>query len=206
LPAIVGGLSIGIPMTSAAWLEATVTAPEFLRDYFSFRAALAVQHVPWLRGKGYRFINAGVDLASRTGPVFSPSTFRRILGGALRTVADACRRQGVVYCFRSDGNLWSLMDALFAETGVQAYGEVDRQASMTVGAIRERFPDLIILGNVSSTTLCDGAEADVRRETRDSLRESGGLGYIAGPSNAIVHGTPARNVRAMCEEIVGYRP
>ena len=205
-PSIVGGLGLGIPMTSAAWLEATVLEPEFLEEYFAFRAALAVQHIGWLRRQGYRFINAGLDLASSSGPVFSPATFRRLLGPPLKRIADECRDQGMVYCFRTDGNVWTLMDELFAHKGIQAFGEVDRQASMTVGGIRTRYPALLILGNVSSTTLCTGTEADVRRETRASLEESGGLNYIAGPSNAIVHGTPARNVWAMRGEIEQYRP
>lgn len=205
-PAIVGALGIGIPMTSTAWLEATVLEPEFLADYFAFRAEIAVQHVGWLRRQGYRFINAGVDLASSTGPVFSPATFRRLLGPPLKRVADECRRHGMIYCFRTDGNVWSLRDELFAHTGIQAFGEVDRQASMTVGRLRAAHPDLIILGNVSSTTLCNGTEADVRRETRACLEESGGRNFIAGPSNAIVHGTPVRNVWAMREEIAHYHP
>ncbi len=205
-PSIVGGLGLGIPMTSAAWLEAAAIAPDFLGEYFAFRAALAAQHVGWLRARGYRFINAGVDLASRSGPMFSAGTFRRILGKPLAAIAAECRRQGVTYCFRTDGNIWGLMDALFVETGIGAYGEVDRQASMEVGAIRSRYPDLIILGNVSSSTLSNGSEADVRSETRASLRESGGSHYIAGPSNAVVHGTPIRNVLAMRDEIEGWRP
>ncbi len=205
-PALVGGLGIGIPMTSTAWLEATVLEAEFLADYFTFRAELAVQHVGWLQRKGYRFINAGVDLASSSGPVFSPATFRRLLGPPLQKVADECRRHDVAYCFRTDGNIWSLMDELFTNTGIQAFGEVDRQATMTVAGIRSRYPELLILGNVSSTTLCNGTEADVRRETQACLEESGGRNFIAGPSNAIVHGTPVRNVYAMREEIERYQP
>jgi len=205
-PAIVSGIGIGIPMTSAAWLEATAMDPEFLSEYFAFKAVLGVQHVTWLHGKGYRFINAGADLASNLGPVFSPATFRRILGQPLKVVADECRKHGMAYCFRTDGNIWCLMDDLFTDAGVQAYGEVDRLASMTVGDIRAKYPGLLILGNVSSTTLCNGTEAEVRQETRSSLEESDGLNYIPGPSNAIVHGTPVRNVLAMREEIDSYRP
>lgn len=205
-PSIVQGIAIGIPMTSAAWLEATALEPEFLSEYFMFQAGLALQHIAWLRDKGYRFINAGADLASNLGPVFSPATFRAILGEPLKIISDECRRLGMTYCFRTDGNIWCLMDELFTRSGVQAYGEVDRQATMTVGGIRAKYPELLILGNVSSKTLCDGTEEEVRRETRASLEESRGLNYIAGPSNAIVHGTPARNVWAMIEEIEGYRP
>ena len=205
-PCIASGIGFGIPMTSTAWLEATVSDPGFLAEYFEFRAEAGLPQVAWLRDRGYRFINAGVDLASRTGPVFSPATFRRLLGGPLARIAAECRRLGMTYCFRTDGNTWRLMDELFGATGIQAYGEVDREAGMAVGAIRARFPDLVILGNVSSTVLSRGSEAEVREETRAGLEESGGINYIAGPSNAVVHGTPARNVLAMVDEIERYRP
>jgi hypothetical protein len=205
-PTIVNGLSIGIPMSSTAWLEATVMEPDFLCEYFTWKAELAVQHIPWLRKKGVRFINAGMDLASSSGPVLSPATFRRILGRPLKQVADECRKRGMVYCYRTDGNIWALMDEIFSGTGIQAYGEVDRQASMTVREVRAKYPDLLLLGNVSSTTLGNGTEAEVRQETKASLQESGGRNYIPGPSNAIVHGTPAKNIWAMREEIERYNP
>jgi len=205
-PTIGSGAGFGIPMTSEAWLEAVATEPEFLADYFEFRADDAIRQIAWLRERGYRFINAGVDIASRKGPVLSPASFRSILARPLSRVAAECRRLGLVYCFRTDGNAWALMDDLFGSTGIQAYGEVDREATMAVGAIHARFPGLIVLGNVSSSVLSQGTEAQVREETRAGLEESQGLGYIAGPSNAVVHGTPARNVLAMVEEIERYRP
>jgi Uroporphyrinogen decarboxylase (URO-D) len=205
-PAIGSGAGFGIPMTSAAWLEAVATEPGFLAEYFEFRADDAIRQVGWMRERGYRFINAGVDIASRRGPVLSPASFRAILSGPLRRVAAECRRLGLVYCFRTDGNTWALMDDLFGATGIQAYGEVDREASMAVGAIHARHPGLIVLGNVSSSVLSQGTEAQVREETRAGLEESRGLDYIAGPSNAVVHGTPAPNVLAMVEEIERYRP
>jgi uroporphyrinogen-III decarboxylase len=74
---------------------------------------------------------------------------------------------------------------------------------MTVGKLREKYPGVILLGNVSSVTLCSGTEQQVREEVRATLSEAGGYDYIAGPSNAIVHGTPVENVYAMVEEITG---
>ena len=46
---------------------------------------------------------------------------------------------GVHYYFRSDGNLWPLMDMLFSEAACPGYGETDRDAQMTVAAVRERY-------------------------------------------------------------------
>ena len=193
-------------MTSVAWLEASLLEPEFLIEYFMAKAEISLKYINYLYKQGIKFIIAGADLASNSGPVFSPDTFKRILVKPLKIVADECKKYDMVYCFRTDGNIWSLMDHMFLETGVQAYGEVDREASMDVGHIREKYPNLIILGNASSATLCNGSEEEVRIETRRSLEESAGRNYIPGPSNAIVHGTSAANVYAMVDEIRKYKP
>lgn len=205
-PVIAGGVPIPVQMTSPAWLEATLLETEVLKEYYQYRAEIGVKHIEWLAQQGFQWINGGGDIAANEGPILSPRTFAELFSGPLQTLAEACRKNGVCYCYRTDGNIWSLMDTIFAEAGVQAYGEVDRYASMTVGEIRKRYPNLIILGNVSSSTLCTGTEEEVRQETRRTLQESGGSHYIPGPSNAIVHGTPVANIAAMLEEIDRYEP
>lgn len=203
---IAGALAIGFDMYDTVWLEATALHAELLRDYYLHTAMGMAKQVKWFKEHGFRFLNAGSDIAAQYGPVISPRAFGIMLEPALKLMAEECARQGIVYCYKSDGNMWSLCDCLFGSAGLQAYGEADRLASMTVGELRKRYPGLIILGNVSSVTLCNGSEQQVREETRATLMESGGFDYIAGPSNAIVHGTPVRNVFAMAEEIKNFRP
>jgi len=205
-PTMVKGLGLGIPMHSTIWLEATALEPEVLSEYFMYCAEKTAQHVKWLHRKGFRYINGGADIASSRGPIYSPSSFKRIMVPALNRLMDECHKYGMVYCYKSDGNLWVIADCLFKEVGIPSYGEVDRDASMTVRKLREFYPDLIILGNISSATLHKGTEKDVREETRATLEESGGYNYIAGPSNAIMHGTPVRNIYAMIDEIEKYKP
>lgn len=205
-PCIVGALSIGFSMTNTVWLEALVLESDLLRDYYLYEAEKGIQHIPWLKKQGYKFINGGADIAANTGTIFSPRTFEKVFMPALKKIAQECEKHGMVYCYRTDGNIWGISDAMFQDAGVQAFGEVDRLASMTVGSLREAYPDLIILGNISSSTLCVGSVDDVRKETRLSLEESQGYNYIPGPSNAIVHGTPVENVYAMVEEIDRYKP
>lgn len=202
---LAGALSIGLSMDSAEWLEATALAPELLRDHYLRIALGMARQVSWFREQGLRFINAGSDIAAQDGPVISPRAFSFIVEPALTVLAGECARQGMTYCYRSDGNMWGLCESIFVRAGVQAYGEVDRNASMTVGAVHARYPGVVILGNVSSFTLCNGTEEQVREETRATLTESAGYDYIAGPSNAIVHGTPVKNVWAMVEEIKKFK-
>jgi hypothetical protein len=187
-------------------LEATALEPELLRDYYLYLATGMARQVRWFKARGFSFLNAGADIASQSGPVISPRSFGFIMEPALKVLALECERLGMTYCYRSDGNMWSLCDSIFRRAGVQAYGEADRLASMTVGRLHERYPDVVILGNISSITLCNGSEQQVREETRATLVESGGVDYIPGPSNAVVHGTPVKNLWAMVEEIKAFKP
>ena len=147
-----------------------------------------------------------MDLAMQNGVIYSPAAFRRVIFDGLKIPSDACRKEGMVYCYRTDGNIWAIFDMMFSEIGIRAYGEVDRLADMTVEKIRRRAPSLILLGNSSSATLHSASEAEVREETARSLRESGGTGFLPGPSNAIMAGTPVKNLFAMAEEIEKYNP
>jgi hypothetical protein len=205
-PAFINGLGLFFPMENVVWLEATAAEPELLRDYYLYQAEILVQHVKWLHEQGYRFISAGSDIASNTGPIISPNAFRTIFVPALKKLSDECRKYGMFYCYRTDGNIWSISDYMFNEAGVQAYGEVDRAASMTVASLRQKYPGIIIVGNVSSATLNTGTIEEVRKMTRESLEESDGYNYFPGPSNAIMHGTKLENIYAMLEEIENYRP
>ena len=205
-PTIITGPGMGIPIYNPVWLEATALEPDVLVDYFLYQAEKSIQHIGWIHRHGFRFVNGGADVASNTGPVYSPTTFKNIMIPAYKKIADECNKYGIVYCYRSDGCMWPLADYLFKEAGIQAYGEVDRDASMTVGKIREKYQDLIILGNISSATLQQGTEQDVRNETSRTLIESGGYNYIPGPSNAIMHRTPVENIYAMIDEIEKFRP
>lgn len=142
-------------------------------------------------------IYGGGDLAGETGPMYSPDSFRRVLLPAYRWAMERTNPLGVHYFFRTDGDIWPLMDMIFSEAGCPGYGETDRDAKMTVAAVRDAFPDLVIWGNVSSVTLTHGSAGDVREQSLQIREEAASRGYFQGCSNAIVKGTPVENVEAM---------
>lgn len=145
-------------------------------------------------------IFGGGDLAGNIGPFYSPAMFREIvLPGYLRASA-VLNPLGVHHFFRSDGNLWPLMDMIFGEAACPGYGETDRDATMTVAAVRAKFPNLVIWGNVSSSLLARGTPEQVRVQAAAALAESGRRGYFQGCSNALIQGTPLENIRAMFGE------
>jgi uroporphyrinogen decarboxylase len=139
----------------------------------------------------------GGDLAGNNGPIYSPESFRQIMLPALKHMMEEFKNCGIHYVFRSDGNLWPIMDMLFKEAGCQGYGEADRACGMTVKALRARYPKLVIWGNFSSDQLLRQSASWIRDETQRIFAESGGTGYFNGASNAILKGTPVENVLAL---------
>jgi hypothetical protein len=181
-------------------LELMVTEPDLFRRKTSLQADYAIAVGQALLESGMPpVMSGGGDLAGTQGPIYSPAMFRHmVLPGYVKALKEL-NRMGIHYFFCSDGNLWTLMDMLFGEAAIPGYGEMDRDATMTVAAVRAKFPKMVIWGNVSSSLLMDASVPEVREQARAALAESGGTGYFQGCSNAIVHGTPVENVLAMLE-------
>ena len=190
-----GGIGVGYDPDD---LELMVTAPDLLRRKVMLQADHAIAVGRAVLDAGLPAVmSGGGDLAGKHGPIYSPAMFRAVVLPGYVKALTALNRMGVHYYFCSDGNLWTLMDMLFGEAGCLGYGEMDRDATMTVAAVRARFPRLVIWGNVSSSVLMHGTPEDVREQAQAALSEAGGRGYFQGCSNAIVQGTPAENVWAM---------
>jgi len=189
------GIGVGI---EADDLELMVTAPDLVRRKTMLQAEYAIAIGRAILEAGLPPVMAGGgDLAGTQGPMYSPAMFRDLVLPAYVKAISALNAMGIHYYFRSDGNLWPLMDMLFAEAGCPGFGETDRDAAMTVAAVRAQFPHLVIWGNVSSSLLMYGTPGEVTAQARATLDEGGNRGVLLGCSNAIVHGTPLENVVAM---------
>ena len=204
-PCTLSACSVYTENTDPVWLETMVLEGETVSEYLLFNQQYVDIHLKYLKSKGYEYINAGCDLAAQNAPFYSPNTFEEVILPALSKVTAAAHAAGLKYGYRTDGNTWPLFDKLFVESGVDVYGECDRDAGMTVAKVLDASPTLVILGNICSATLNLGTEQQVREEVRATLEESGGMRYIPGPSNAIMHGTPVENVFAMVDEIEKFK-
>jgi uroporphyrinogen-III decarboxylase len=155
---------------------------------------------------GLRFIGGGGDFASNSGPFYSPRAFHELTFPALKKVSDACHKHGLFHMFASDGNLWPVADDLFGASGVDAFYEIDGRAGMDLAKLRQRFPHLTLLGNISSFILHRGAKAEVIAETRACLEAAKQYGsIIVGCSNQIVSQTPIENFWAMMDTLHRHR-
>jgi len=190
-----GAVCVGMDTDSLMLLA---TNPELVRRKVMLQARGAVAMGRALKREGLPgVLVAGGDLAGNDGPFYSPESFRQVMLPALKYLAAQLAETGTHYIFRSDGNMWPVADMLFKEAGLPAFGEVDRDAGMTVGALRRRYPRLVCWGNMSVNQLARRSAQWVRDEARRIIDESGGTGYFHGPSNAVMRDVPVENVEAM---------
>jgi len=97
-------------------------------------------------------------------------------------------------------------DDLFGAAGVDGYYEIDRRAGMGLETLRDRFPRLILLGNLSSQALHTGTRQEVADEVAscmDVARRRRGV--MVGLSNYALPGTPEANLQTMLDEIERLR-
>lgn len=202
----VGGGGIGIPHNSALWLRATVRRPDLVSRLLDIQVELAGRRIDALARVGVKLVWGGGDFASNKGPFYSPKVFHELMLPRLQIISKTCHKHGMYYLFASDGNLWPVADDLFGECGVDGYFEIDRRAGMDLSKLREKYPELTLIGSISSHTLSQGTPNDVIAETLSCLKEakrSGGI--IVGCSNMIVGNTPMENFNVMTKTIREYR-
>ena len=198
----IGGGSLAIPNNSPAWLEAVALRPDLVARHLNIQAERAARSMEGLATTGAKLVFGGGDFASNRGPFYSPKAFHELMLPGLQKIADACHKHGMYYLFASDGNLWPVADDLFGNSGVDGYYEIDRRVGMDLRKLRERYPHLVMIGNISSHTLHRGTKEDVIAEAMSCLEEakrSGGV--IVGISNYALPGTPEENIWAMIETI-----
>ncbi len=203
----VPGIGLGLPTRNAAcWLEALALRPDLVGRYLDVQVERARRNAAFLAAHGFRYLFGGGDFASQTGPIYSPAAFREIVLPRLRQISEACHARGAYHLFASDGNLWPVADALFGESGIDGYYEIDRRAGMDLERLRERFPDLVLIGNISSHTVHLGTRDEIISEVESVMAQARRIrGVIVGISNYIVPGTPPENVRAVIDTVARLR-
>jgi len=202
----VDGGNIGIPLGSKIWLQAIVARPDLVSRLFDVQAELAVRNMSALRKVGAKLLFGGGDIAASRGPFYSPKSFRELMLPRLKRIAESCHENGIYYLFGSDGNLWPIADDLFGKSGVDGYYEIDRKAGMDLADLRQRYPSLTCIGNISSYTLHRGSVEDVISEIKSCIEEAKiNRGIIVGISNQITSATPRENIFAMLETIARFR-
>jgi uroporphyrinogen decarboxylase len=127
--------------------------------------------------------------------------FRRFILPRLRRITDAAHAAGLVYLFRTDGDIWPIARELLVDSGVDGYGEIDIDAGMDLTEVKRAFPHLTLWGGVScGRTLVHDSPQSIRDTVRRVMASCApGGGYIFGSSNSIHTGVPVESFAAMQE-------
>jgi uroporphyrinogen decarboxylase len=185
----------------AAWLEAAAARPDLIERYLDATVRETLIAIPSLPEHGIDVLWAGGDLASTAGPIYSPAMFRRYLLPRLQQITAAAHDAGLVYLFRTDGDIWAIAQELLVDSGIDGYGEIDNDAGMDPVELKRRFPHLTLWGGIScGSTLVSSSPGKIREEVRRVIDACApGGGFIFGSSNSIHHGIPTANFTAMQE-------
>ncbi|MGD9497246.1 MAG: uroporphyrinogen decarboxylase family protein [Armatimonadota bacterium] len=199
------GIMVYVPR-ERAWLEAMLLRPELVLRWTMALAKRAVKNARVMAQMGLWVLFGGGDFAGKNGPLYSPASFARCMSPAVREISRGCDEAGVLHMFASDGDLWPVADELFGRCGVHGYHEIDRRAGMDLERLRDRFPELRLMGGIASETLHLGTPEEVRHECLTALDVARRRGRVlVGVSNTVVAPTPFRNFDIMVETLHEYR-
>jgi hypothetical protein len=201
------GAHIGFPLRGIEiWLEALLLRPDLITRLLDAQVEISRRNLEYLVPLGFRHFWGGFDFASNEGPMFAPKVFRDVFVPRFRAVTEICHRLNAYHFFASDGEFWSVTDMLFGDGAVDGYFEIDGRAGMDLETLRQRYPKLVLIGNISSHTVHLGTKQEIVDEVLRAMavaKEKGGV--IVGTSNYFVPHTPIDNVMTLVETIKANR-
>ena len=202
--AVAAFTNIYVPTDSITWLLGSVDAPELLGEYLDARLRHVLAEIEVFAELGVDVLHFCGDLCGKNGPIYSPEFFRKVVVPRLKKAVRYARSLGLRTVYNTDGNTWPIADALFLETGIDEYMEIDYSAGMKLREIRQRFPSLTLVGNVPMDLLVSGTAGKVKNFIKQLLGGGSMPGHILASSNTISAGVKTRNFLAMIETARSY--
>ncbi len=174
--------------------------PEELHRQARIKCDESIQLARQQADQGAEFICINSDYGFNTGPFISPRHFADLVTPYLTEIVSAIHDLGLPAILHSDGNLNAILDQLVS-TGLDGYQSVDPQGHMDIAAVRARYPNWLLMGNVECAMLQDCNDTRIREGVRYCM-EHGGVGkrYIFSSSNCIFAGMPLESYHTMLDE------
>jgi len=132
--------------------------------------------------KGYDIKPDGLflveDLGQKTGLLFSPQAYDRLLFPQHRRLGRYLRSQGIFYFMHSDGDIRALIPRIIA-AGVQVLQPLEAKAGLDVRQLKCQYGrDLAFMGNIDARVI-SRSRAEIEEEVRSKLEVAKvGGGYI----------------------------
>jgi|YNPMSStandDraft_1061717.scaffolds.fasta_scaffold35053_2 hypothetical protein len=182
--------------------------PVLFSDWIEYRFRIKRFTVEALAcGESFPIAFIGEDIASKTGPIFSPRMLENEFFPRLRILVDVFHEKRTKIVFHSDGNLMPVLDQIIA-TGVDGLHPIEPAAGMELEKVRALCPqNMILIGNLDCSYLLPfGSQYAIEEEVKRILTLARDCGNIIFSSSSELHDEiPLRNIVSMFEAFERYR-
>lgn len=158
----------------------------------------AIEYGRILIDAGVDAVQINADYCINSGPWMSPAHFEEFILPYMEQHVTAFKEEGVCVLKHTDGNWWSLLDAM-VETGIDALHGIQPSVGMDVKRLKEEAGDRVtFFGAVECSTLVEGTPEDVEMEVVYCLKHGApGGGFVLTTSNSVQAGSQYENYMAM---------
>lgn len=145
------------------------------------------------------------DLAGKQGLFFSPKWLRKHWFPLLQRCIDAWHSHGIKVMFHSDGDKMEILDDLVA-VGIDAINPIEPTVGMSIGAIRRRYPDLVVTSMIDCDQLLPfGTPEEVEVACKQAIDDGArGGSFLLGSSSELHPEAKLENFLKMLEVAHGY--
>jgi len=177
--------------------------PNVVSEYLALKTERAIEKVDAIADRTLSpVVLIADDLASKTGPVFSPAFLRKEYFPHLTKLISRWKSYGLKVLYHSDGKYKILIDD-FIKCGVDGFYCLEPAAGMDIIQLKKEYPGMIWAGGLDGVDLMErGIPEDIRREVRRQIEETDALnrgGVFLGTSSEVNPMIKAENFRAMIE-------
>ncbi len=190
--------------TDVELMQTMALAPEVARQHFQLATRQAMGMIEKYIALGIDQVGIGGDFAG-TRLLISPKAYRTFILPELQLLSTRLHQAGIYAINASDGDLWPVIDDFLANSGVDAYLEIDLHAGMDLRKLKTCYgKQITFYGNLDcGIDLSFGTPEEVRQHTLDCIAAGmGSGGHILCASNAITASVPLQNYLAV---LAAYR-
>ena len=144
------------------------------------------------------------DLGVNTGPMFSPSAYKKVLLPAHRRLGEYLHTNGITYFLHTDGDIRQFIPLLI-EAGVQVLQPLEARAGLDVRKLKSEYgKDLTLMGNIAVEAM-NASKSELDTEVRsklDIVMKDGG--YIYHSDHSVPSSVSFKNYCYLVELLKKY--
>lgn len=171
-----------------------LSRPAFIHKLLEVRTEWCIGMFQKAINLGAEVLVLGEDAAHKGGPMISPQMWREFV---LPYHARIVEEVDVPVIWHSDGDITSLLPVA-VEAGFAGVHSLEPAAGVDLGQVKREFgDDLVLIGNVDPTPLCQSDLDAVREEVRRCIEQGApGGGYMFSTCSSVFDGM---NLEAVVE-------